>query len=114
MSENEQNVSILQQAAITCPATGFQPATVCVPVTVTPFATALPTTTFCCGRPTVTPGATTCPGTINGSCRFTITQAICVAVPVEFGARATVGAPSVVCGTATREDVCIGCDDVAG
>ena len=70
----------------TCDATGFQKATVCVPVTVTPFAIASPSTTLCCGDPIVTPGVQICPGVVNRSCHFTMTQNICVAVPVEFGA----------------------------
>lgn len=102
-------LNILQQQVETCPATGYQPASVCVPVTVTPFATAGETTTFCCGPPIITPGIVTCPGIVNGSCIFTITQNICTAVDVEFGATASVGAPSVLCGTATGEDVCTNC-----
>lgn len=102
--------AINQSAVQTCPAVGYQPATVCVPVTVTPFARALPTTTFCCGSPTVTPGTATCPGTVNGSCNFTLTQKICVSVPVNFGAVSTVGAPHVQCGDSSGEDVCTNCD----
>lgn len=70
----------------TCPAVGYQSASICVPVTVTPFAQAGITTTKCCGDPVVTPGREVCGGVKNGSCFFTITQDICVAVPVEFGA----------------------------
>lgn len=107
----EQNSEILQQEVVdqTCPRTGFQQASVCVPVRVTPFANAMPTTTFCCGPATVAPGSTTCAGTVNGSCTFTITQNVCIAVPVVFGATARVGAPSVVCGEATSTDVCTNC-----
>ena len=101
--------AINQSAVQTCPAVGYQPATVCVPVTVTPFARALPTTTFCCGDPVVTAGSTTCEGTVNGSYTFTITQNVCVSVPVNFGARSSVGAPRVVCDDATSEDICTNC-----
>ena len=75
----------------TCPAIGYQSASICVPVTVTPYAQTGVTTTKCCGTPVVTPGIAVCGGIKNGSCAFTITQDICVAVPVEFGAVATVG-----------------------
>lgn len=102
-------LTIKQQQVETCPATGYQAASVCVPVTVSPFATPGETTTFCCGPPTVTPGIVTCPGVENGSCTFTITQGICTAVPVEFGATSTVGNPFVLCGTATNEDICTDC-----
>ena len=108
----QTNVDILNQTEDqTCPAVGYQPVTVCVPVTITPYAKAEATTTFCCGNPIVTPGNETCEGTVNGSCTFTITQNICVAVPVDFGATASVGAPSVQCGSATSEDVCTNCGD---
>lgn len=104
------NLDLLNQTEDqTCPAIGYQPVTVCVPVTITPFANAEATTTFCCGDPIVTPGITTCEGTVNGHCTFTITQNICIAVPVDFGATASVGAPSVQCGAATSEDVCTNC-----
>ena len=75
----------------TCPAVGYQSASICVPVTVTPFAQTGVTVTKCCGTPVVTPGRETCGGVKNGACFFTISQDICVAVPVEFGAVATVG-----------------------
>lgn len=96
-----------------CVATVFQPMTVCAPVTVTPFVNELPTTTFCCGDPVITPGATTCSGVRNGSCTFTITQDICVEVPIEFGANTVVGDPFVTCGTATGEDICTDCGTTA-
>jgi len=106
----EVNTALVNQTEDqTCPAVGYQPATICVPVTVTPFALPGSTVTVCCSDPIVTPGSATCEGTVNGHCTFTITQNICVAVPVEFGATATVGAPSVQCGIATSQDICTNC-----
>lgn len=93
----------------TCQAVGYQSATVCVPVVVTPFAIARETTTVCCGAPIITPGITVCEGVVNGSCYFTISQNICVEVPVEFGAYSSVGAPVVQCGEATNQDICSNC-----
>lgn len=75
---------------------------ICVPVTVTPFAQAGITTTKCCGDPVVTPGREVCAGVKNGSCFLTITQDICVAVPVEFGAVATVGDSYINCNGASE------------
>lgn len=46
----------------TCPAVGYQAASVCVPVTVTPFAEAGKTITKCCGDPVVVSGRDTCEG----------------------------------------------------
>lgn len=87
---SEINANVLNETQ-TCPAVGYQSASICVPVTVTPFAQTGVTMTKCCGEPVVTPGREVCGGLKNGSCVFTITQDICVAVPVEFGAIATVG-----------------------
>ena len=91
-----------------CEAVAYQRLAVCVPVTITPFANALPTTTFCCGDPIITPANGTCNGTRNGSCTFTITQNICVEVPVEFGATPEVGDPFVQCGV-VNDDECSEC-----
>ena len=40
----------------TCPAVGYQSASICVPVTVTPFAQTGITTTKCCGQSGDYPG----------------------------------------------------------
>lgn len=92
----------------TCSSVGYQPATVCVPVTVTPFANAKPTTTKCCGDPIIRPNCNTCRG-CNRSCTFTLTQLICIKVPIELGANASVNTPSVLCGNATHENICENC-----
>ena len=96
----------------TCPAVGYQSASICVPVTVSPFAKAGNTFTKCCGTPVVVPGKITCDGERNGSCVFTIAQDICVSVPVEFGATATVGDTFVSCNSASADDICTGCGAV--
>ncbi|MEG1661382.1 MAG: hypothetical protein RR332_02605 [Clostridiales bacterium] len=93
----------------TCPAIGYQSASICVPVTVTPFAKIGTTFTKCCGNPVVTPGRNTCEGTKNGVCIFTISQDVCVAVPVAFGAAATVGDTFVNCNGASADDICTDC-----
>jgi hypothetical protein len=93
----------------TCPAVGYQSASICVPVTVTPFAQAQPTVTKCCGSPTVTAGLTPCTGTKNGTCLFTISQDVCVSVPVAFGASAVVGDAYVTCNGASADDICTAC-----
>lgn len=93
-----------------CPVVGYQRSTVCVPITVTPFAHVGTPTTSCCGQPIVTAGDG-CPRN-GGVCHFTISQQICVAVPVEFGARAVAGTPSVQCGEASNKNICTGCTPV--
>ncbi len=68
-----EKIILLQEVDQTYPAVRYQPVSVCVSVTVTPFADTLPTTTFCCDDPIITPGVATCNVTVNGSCTFTIT-----------------------------------------
>lgn len=109
---NEFSAELLDETQ-TCPTVGYQSASICVPVTVTPFARTGVTTTKCCGDPVVTPGREVCGGMKNGSCFFTITQDICVAVPVEFGATATVGDSYVNCNGASEKDICTNCEGVA-
>ena len=93
-----------------CPVVGYQRSTVCVPVTVTPFAHVGTPVVNCCGSPVVTAGDV-CPRS-GGICHFTISQELCVAVPVEFGARAVAGTPSVQCGEASSKNICTNCTPV--
>lgn len=95
----------------TCPVTGYQKASVCVPVIVPPFAHTGKTVTKCCGEPVIVPGESPCPGKKNGTCAFTISQTICVEVPVSFGATATVGDTYVDCLGASTEDICMKCKE---
>lgn len=111
MLQNIENET--PQTNQTCPAVGYQSASVCVPVTVTPFAKPGATFTKCCGDALVTPGKEKCGGTKNGACHFTISQEICVSVPIEFGAIATVEDAYVACNGASERDICSGCDDVS-
>jgi hypothetical protein len=112
MKSLSNQVSILQVENQTCPATAYQSATVCVPVRVRPYAIAGIPTTICCGEPIVTNEGATCAGTLNGRCSFTLTQDICIEVPVEFGARSRVGRPFVECGEVSNEDICTDCDEI--
>lgn len=102
-------MAINNQTEQTCPAVAYQMTSVCVPVTVTPFARTGATQTKCCGKTTVTPGKAICDGIKNGNCVFTIAQNLCVEVPVEFGATAQVGDTYVNCNGATAEDICTDC-----
>lgn len=97
-----------------CPATGYQKATICVPVTVKPFAHAGTPITKCCGEPVVYSqgeemDGSFCGGEKNGACHFTISQTICVKVPVMFGAEAEVGDTYVDCLGASARDICTDC-----
>lgn len=85
-----------------CETFTYQTATVCVPVTVTPTAVTGTTRTMCCGDPIVTPGAIQCPSSAR-TCHFTISQQVCIEVPVTFGAVADVGKPHITCESTSSE-----------
>ena len=89
-----------------CPVVGHQSLAVCLPVEITPYAKVGATTTTCKGEPIIKPGCTTCTGTKNGTCAFTISQVICVEVPVFFGASTYVGDTFVDCLCAPKEEIC--------
>lgn len=93
-----------------CPAVAYQEVDVCVPVTVTPYATVGDVRVRCCGAPMVSAGAASCAGTEGGTCSFTVSQRVCVAVSVAFGARAQTGAYRVNCGE-TGSGSCPSCED---
>lgn len=78
----------------------FQRTQVCVPVTVTPFATPGEATVTCCGQPTVV-SRNTCPGT-DTACTFTVTQELCIKIPISFGADVRTGTAKVQCGTVSE------------
>lgn len=93
-----------------CDTKALQTATICVPVTIAPFAKVGTIVTECCGKPEVSQRHTKCKGIENGSCKFTISQKIKVEIPVEFGANTTVGGTFVECEcTAPKDDT--DCED---
>lgn len=85
-----------------CDSTFFQTETVCVPVTVTPFANPGMAKATCCGDPVVT-SQSSCPGT-RTSCTFTITQKLCIEIPISFGANIRTGTATVQCGDVSEEE----------
>lgn len=84
-----------------CESTFFQNETVCVPVTVTPFATPGTAKANCCGRPMVNMGSQ-CPGN-KTSCSFTIKQRLCIEIPITFGAVIETGSAVVECGDVSEK-----------
>lgn len=99
----------MQENQQTCPVIGYQKASICVPVTVKPFAEAETPQTKCCGTAVITSGTDVCGGTANGECVFTISQDICMAIPVNFGATAQVGTTYVSCIEASNKNICTDC-----
>ncbi|MGN1160011.1 MAG: hypothetical protein ACI4SE_07415 [Lachnospiraceae bacterium] len=89
-----------------CLAVGYQDVNVCIPITIKPFGEVGNAETKCVGRPVVIAGCDECPGCPDKVCKFTISQKLCVEVPVVFGARAEAGEASVDCGCAES----MGCD----
>lgn len=83
-----------------CDTVFFQKENVCVPVTVTPFATPGEITVTCCSRPVVRPGSMCSKG--EKSCTFTVTQQLCIEVPISFGADVKTGEATVQCGEVTE------------
>ncbi len=84
-----------------CDSVFYQKETVCVPVKVTPYANPGTAKATCCGEPVVTPG-----GTCSGNrtfCSFTITQKLCIEIPISFGAVIETGAAVVQCGDVSEE-----------
>jgi hypothetical protein len=86
----------LQHVQALCPATVHE--TVCVQarVTIVPIVTVGEIQSFCVGGPVI--GA--CPGTPSptNTCTFSVSQNICVVVPLFFSAGATAEPTGIVCG----------------
>lgn len=89
---------VVDVAVTSCETTTAQKTTICLPVTVKPYAKVGTITTNCCGKPVVTQGTDKCSGTVGATCSFTIAQTICIEVPVEFGAETTTGDAAIACG----------------
>lgn len=85
-----------------CESVFYQKETVCVPVKVTPYAKAGIAKASCCGNPIVRAGVQ-CTGS-QTSCTFTITQDLCIEVPVSFGAEIETGTATVQCGSVGEEE----------
>lgn len=94
--ENKVNNIDMYCSEKNCVAKAYQPATVCVPVTVTPFANVGSIKTECCGKPIVS-HKNDCKGIENGNCKFTISQKIKVEIPVEFGSNTSIGGTFIDC-----------------
>lgn len=83
--------------AIACNNVFYQTDLISVPVKVVPFAKAGISTVACCGSPVITSG-NTCTGETDKVCEFTITQKLCVKLPLRFGATVSVDHAKIQCG----------------
>lgn len=100
MNMNENNASCNQ----TCPTIGSQSATVCLPVSISPYAVTGPATVKCRGSAVINHTCQECTGKINGKCDFVISQKIQIDLPVEFGATVKVGDTYVDCDCSPCKD----------
>lgn len=85
-----------------CESVFYQNETVCVPVKVTPYANPGTAKARCCGEPVISTGAQ-CAGN-QTSCSFTVTQKLCIEIPITFGAQIETGSAVVQCGTVSEEE----------
>lgn len=97
MSVNtDNNISILQEEPTTCQTIVHE--TVCVQgtVTITPSVVSGESTSFCVGNPIIG----SCPGELADNCVFSVSQNICVQIPLTFSATASAVEDGIVCGAA--------------
>lgn len=87
--DNGNNVDSFNENQ-TCPTVGYQAASVCVPVTVTPFASAGATVTKCCGAATVVSNC-------EDGCRLLVIQRLKVRFPVCYKAEVIPEKSETVC-----------------
>jgi hypothetical protein len=89
-----------------CSSIFYQKETVCVPVYVKPYATPGEAKAFCCSTPAVSNSRESICNGNQTSCSFTVTQDLCIEIPIAFGAEIETGSASVECGGVSET----GCD----
>lgn len=78
-----------------CPANVHETVCVQAEVTITPHVEIGDIESFCIDGPRIGP----CPGTATPTCTFTVSQSICVQIPLTFSATAVAVPNGIVCGT---------------
>lgn len=84
-----------------CNKVGTQCVDVTAPMVLTPTASVGTVTIACQGTPAIT--CTTDAG--GASCTVTMTQQVCVSVPIRYGVALTSGEPTISC----ADNSCVGC-----
>lgn len=74
-----------------CPVTACHETTVCVPVSISPFAESGSISIECCGSTVIHGGCDSCRGTVNGIHEFTVSQRMKLNIPIAFGADVIIG-----------------------
>lgn len=95
--DRESSAAVQQATPAECPALVHETVCVQAQVTINPLVTVGTIESICVGGPVIG----TCPGTpsLTNSCTFTVSQNICVQVPLTFSATATAEPTGIVCGT---------------
>ena len=104
MRSNEVfETDILCQASPSCDKVSTQCVDISLPMTVTPVAGIGTVTTSCQGVPAVT--CVTADDRL--SCTLTVTQRVCLNIPVRFSAVAESASPSIACAESGNGSVCL-------
>ena len=83
------------------PYDAFQCVDIAAPFTLTPTASVGAVSIACQGSPSITCVSDAC----GSSCTVTMTQQICVSVPIRYGVSLTSGEPTITC----ADNNCVGC-----
>ncbi|MEG0369998.1 MAG: hypothetical protein RR593_08360 [Hungatella sp.] len=96
MEAHEQESCTCPEAQVTCTGVSAYYADLSVPIKIRPYAIVGNLETVCCGDPIIS--CRTGQGN-NGSCgcEITITQTICIRIPVEYGTLADIGDTCISC-----------------
>lgn len=96
MEEQMQGACVGQKENPTCTSMSTYYADVSVPLKVMPYAVVGTIKTECCGDTTISFRSNQGTGCTCG-CEITITQTLCIRIPVEYGTTADAGDTCVVC-----------------
>jgi len=88
-----KTITALQNEEGLCETTIHEEVCVQATVTITPTVTSGSSTSFCLGNPIIG----SCPGTLRENCVFTVSQNICVQIPLSFSATAEAVPNGIVC-----------------
>lgn len=91
-----------------CPVTVNHETTACVPVSVNTFAEPGDITVECGGTPVIHSGGDSCCGTPCSNYEFTVSQTMCINIPIAFGVDVAIGETYVSNGETTGDAGC-GC-----
>lgn len=96
MNEQTQEACSHEKEGLTCTSITSQYADVSVPLKLKPYAVVGKLATECCGDPVI--ALRQCQG-VNCSCgcEITITQTVCIRIPVKYGVEADISDTAILC-----------------